>query len=59
MAVSDIVAELAAASAKLGHALNPRAAASLAGLVRIMDTCYSNLIEGHDTRPRDIERACG
>jgi Fic family protein len=56
-AVSDIVAELAAASAKLGHALNPRTAASLAGLVRIMNTYYSNVIEGHDTRPRDIERA--
>jgi Fic family protein len=56
-AVSDIVAELAAASAKLGHALNPRTAASLAGLVRIMNTYYSNLIEGHDTRPKDIERA--
>jgi Fic family protein len=56
-AVSDIVAELAAASAKLGHALNPRTAASLAGLVPIMNTYYSNLIEGHDTRPSDIERA--
>jgi hypothetical protein len=43
-AVSDIVAELAADSAKLGHALNPRTAASLAGLVRIMNTYYSNLI---------------
>jgi Fic family protein len=56
-AISDIVAELAAASAKLGHALNPRTAASLAGLVRIMNTYYSNLIEGHNTRPGDIERA--
>lgn len=26
-------------------------------LVRIMNTYYSNLIEGHDTRPRYIERA--
>src|ERR1700674_4974454 len=56
-AISDVVAELAAASATLGHALNPRTAANLAGLVRIMNTYYSNLIEGHDTRPRDIERA--
>src|ERR1700686_2974981 len=56
-AISDVVAELAAASAKLGHSLNPRTAANLAGLVRIMNTYYSNLIEGHDTRPRDIERA--
>ena len=32
-------------------------AANLAALVRIMNTYYSNLIEGHDTRPGDIERA--
>ena len=56
-AVSDVVAELAAASAKLGSGLNPHTAANLADLVRIMNTYYSNLIEGHHTRPRDIERA--
>jgi len=56
-AVSDAVAELAAASATLGHALDPRTAANLASLVRMMNTYYSNLIEGHDTRPKDIERA--
>ncbi|RAU22706.1 Fic family protein [Paramagnetospirillum kuznetsovii] len=56
-ALSDSVAELAAASARLGHALHPRTAASLADLVRIMNSYYSNLIEGHNTRPRDIERA--
>ena len=56
-AISDVVADLAAATAKLGHALNPQTAANLASLVRIMNTYYSNLIEGHNTRPRDIERA--
>src|SRR6266545_4365209 len=56
-AISDVVAELAAASATLGRALHPRTAANLADLVRIMNTYYSNLIEGHDARPRDIERA--
>lgn len=56
-AVSDLVAELSAASAKLESALNPRTAASLAQLVRIMNSYYSNLIEGHNTRPKDIERA--
>ena len=56
-AITDLVAELAAASATLGHALNPRTAANLAGLVRIMNTYYSNLIEGHNTLPSDIERA--
>jgi Fic family protein len=56
-AVSNVVAELSAASAKLGQALNPRTAENLAGLVRVMNTYYSNLIEGHNTRPKDIERA--
>jgi Fic family protein len=56
-AISDVVAELSAASAKLEHALHPKTAANLAGLVRIMNSYYSNLIEGHNTRPRDIERA--
>ena len=37
-AISDVVAELSAAAAKLGHALNPQTAANLAGLVRIMNT---------------------
>jgi Fic family protein len=31
--------------------------ASLAGLVRAMNCYYSNLIEGHDTHPVEIERA--
>jgi Fic family protein len=56
-AIADLVAELSAASAKLGRSLHPRTGASLADLVRLMNTYYSNLIEGHDTRPRDIERA--
>jgi Fic family protein len=55
--VADLVAELSATSATLGRSLHPRTAANLAQLVRIMNTYYSNLIEGHDTRPRDIERA--
>ncbi len=56
-AIADVVAELAAASATLARALHPRTAASLADLVRMMNAYYSNLIEGHNTRPRDIERA--
>ena len=55
--VNDVVAELAAASSHLGASLHPTTGASLADLVRIMNTYYSNLIEGHNTRPRDIERA--
>lgn len=56
-AISDVVAELSAATATLGQALHPRTAANLATLVRIMNAYYSNLIEGHNTRPKDIERA--
>lgn len=55
--IANLVAELSAASAILGAALHPTTAANLASLVRIMNTYYSNLIEGHDTRPREIERA--
>jgi Fic family protein len=56
-AVSDAVAEIAAASAKLENALNPRTAAGLADMVGIMNSYYSNLIEGNVTKPKDIERA--
>jgi Fic family protein len=55
--ITDVVAELSAKAATLGSALDPRTASNLADLVRIMNTYYSNLIEGHHTRPRDIERA--
>ena len=55
--ITDVVAELSAKAAILGSALHPRTASNLADLVRIMNTYYSNLIEGHHTRPRDIERA--
>ena len=55
--IADIMAELSAKAAVLGSALHVRTASNLADLVRIMNTYYSNLIEGHHTRPRDIERA--
>ena len=53
----DLMTELPAAARELGARLHPRTAASLASLVRVMNCYYSNLIEGHNTRPRDIERA--
>ena len=56
-AIADAIAELAVASATLGASLHPETAANLADLVRIMNTYYSNLIEGHNTRPQDIARA--
>lgn len=57
VAIADVVAELSAVTATLGKALHARTAANLAALVRIMNAYYSNLIEGHNTRPREIEQA--
>lgn len=57
MGLADVIAELIAAASKLGERLHPVTAASLSQLVRVMNCYYSNLIEGHNTRPRDIERA--
>jgi Fic family protein len=53
----DLVANLSAAAASLGGRLHPRSAAGLADAVRIMNCYYSNLIEGHNTTPREIEAA--
>jgi Fic family protein len=57
IALSDLITELVATAVPLGSKLHPRSAASLAELVALMNCYYSNLIEGHNTRPRDIERA--
>ncbi len=56
-AIADVIADLSAASARLGAGLHPHTAANLADLVRLMNTYYSNLIEGHNTRPKDIAAA--
>lgn len=55
--IADVMAELTAQASTLGASLHPRTAQQLASLVRVMNSYYSNLIEGHITRPRDIERA--
>jgi len=55
--VNDLVSELSTATSALGSRLHTKTAANLADLVRAMNCYYSNLIEGHNTRPRDIERA--
>jgi len=54
---AGLAADLSASSARLGHGLHVQSAANLASLVRVMNAYYTNLIEGHNTRPRDIERA--
>lgn len=55
--VTDLAVELAAKSAGFRRSLPPGIVAALADLVRSMNCYYSNLIEGHDTHPVDIERA--
>jgi hypothetical protein len=56
-ALSDVAVELAAASAGLRRSLPPGVVKALTDLVRAMNCYYSNLLEGHDTHPVDIERA--
>ncbi len=55
--LTDLALELAQRSAGLRRSLPPSLLSSLATLVRAMNCYYSNLIEGHDTHPIDIERA--
>lgn len=55
--LTDLALELVARSASFRSSLPLAIQASLADTVRTMNCYYSNLIEGHDTRPIDIERA--
>ena len=55
--VTDLAVELAAKSAGFRRSLPEGVLKALADLVRAMNCYYSNLIEGHDTHPVDIERA--
>lgn len=48
---------LAIASAKLSASIHPMCIDAVANLVSNMNCYYSNLIEGHNTKPIDIERA--
>jgi Fic family protein len=56
-ALGDIAIELATRSAGFRRSLSDGVVTALADLVRSMNCYYSNLIEGHDTHPIDIERA--
>lgn len=56
-ALNDLALELAQKSAGFRRSLPESLLTSLADLVRAMNCYYSNLIEGHDTHPVDIERA--
>ena len=55
--LTDLAIELAARSAGLKRSLPQGVLKALADLVREMNCYYSNLIEGHNTHPVDIERA--
>lgn len=55
--LTDLAIDLAARSAGFRHSLPEGVRSALADLVRAMNCYYSNLIEGHDTHPIDIERA--
>ena len=55
--LADLSVEIQREASGLGKGLHPDSAAELADLVRMMNCYYSNLIEGHNTRPRDIEKA--
>ncbi len=53
----DLAVTLVENSAKMTAQLHPLVQEKIGDLVRSMNCYYSNLIEGHNTHPRDIERA--
>ena len=55
--LTDLALDLAQKSSGFRRSLPPSLQSSLADLVREMNCYYSNLIEGHNTHPIDIERA--
>lgn len=56
-ALEDEVVTLIAEANQLAGRIHPILRDSIGDLVRSMNCYYSNLIEGHDTHPRDIDRA--
>jgi len=55
--LEDMAREIVARSALLGGQLHPLSQRPVVDLLRIINSYYSNLIEGHSTHPVDIERA--
>ena len=56
-ALNELVFDLTRLSAGFRRSVPRAMQPALADLVRAMNCYYSNLIEGHDTHPIDIERA--
>lgn len=55
--LEDLATELVGKASSLASSLRPEVRAAVGDLVRSMNCYYSNLIEGHNTHPRDIDRA--
>ncbi len=55
--LNDLAIDLVSKASAFAGMLNPVVARSVGDLVRSMNCYYSNLIEGHDTHPHDIDRA--
>ena len=55
--LEDLAMVLAKKSSTLAGTMTPAVRQSIGNLVRAMNCYYSNLIEGHDTHPRDIDKA--
>ncbi len=55
--LDNLIMDLTAKAHQLAGQIHPIVQGSIGNLARSMNCYYSNLIEGHDTHPRDIERA--
>lgn len=55
--LENLAFDLATKASGLASQVQPTVRESIGNLVRSMNCYYSNLIEGHDTHPRDIDRA--
>lgn len=55
--LEDLARELVSQSAALGGQLHPVSRQAVVELLRLINSYYSNLIEGHSTHPVEIERA--
>ncbi|MDF1581596.1 MAG: Fic family protein [Desulfuromonadales bacterium] len=55
--LEDLAREVVSRSAAMGGQLHPRSQEGVANLLRLINSYYSNMIEGNSTHPVDIERA--
>lgn len=55
--LENLAFDLAREASELSGLLHPVVRLAVGDLVRSMNCYYSNLIEGHNTHPRDIDRA--